>query len=242
MKPARRVGARADWYVARWLEAAEAVGWEPRQRVGDAIELRRGCSSRWVKGPDVGLDLHLNFRLAGSGPMSAQLFAAAGVHVPPTTEHDVTRPAEIVRTIKAHDGLLVMKPAAGTGGGAGVTVGPQSTATIMRAISDAAARTRRVLLQDHVPGRVLRVLVLDGEILDVVERHPASVRGDGTATVRELISLENERRAKLGPEATGFIRLGADCRAALERQDVKLATRSADGVSYVVAGCSNTRL
>lgn len=239
MKSAGRV-SRADWYVDRWTRAAESSGWQVLRRTGDALQLFDGCRSRWVKGPDVGLDLHVNFRIAGSGPLSSVLFSDAHIPVPPTSTHDVARPAEIMRRIKRHPGSLVVKPAAGTGGGAGVTVGPRSTRTILRSISDAAAQTRKVLLQEHVPGRVLRVLVLDGEVLDVVERRPASVRGDGSSTIRQLIAAENARRKSLGPLNTGFIRVGADCIAALERQDATLSTKPANEESYTVAGCSNT--
>jgi len=235
----RRVD-RASWYEDEWIRAAGETGWTIGRRIGSYIELRRDGDVRLVHGPDAGLDRHVNFRLAGSSTLSALAFADAKVPIPKTTEYIATKPQSLISAVKNRPGQLVLKPAADTGGGRGVTVGPATQAHAVLALRDIAAFTRRVVVQDVVNGSVLRVLVLDGTVIDAVDRSPAVVRGDGSSTVRQLIDTENARRRELGSGATGYIPIAADCRVALARGGATLSSTLAAGATVAVSGCSNT--
>ncbi|POF32815.1 ATP-dependent carboxylate-amine ligase [Roseibium marinum] len=62
--------------------------------------------------------------------------------------------------------------------------------TLQNALHILAKRHDQLLLQEEVKGTELRVIVLDGEILAAIERHPPKVEGDGHRTLAELIDAE----------------------------------------------------
>ena len=231
---------RGAWYRDQWLRAAATTGWAVEREVGPYIELRRAGENRLVSGPDAGLDRHVNFRLAGSSTLSAEAFALAGVPTPRTWSRSITEVRALCAEVQRRPGELVIKPAADTGGGRGVTVAPRTRADAVRAVRDVAASTRRVVVQEVIAGDVVRVLVVDGRVADAVVRTPATVVGDATSTVRQLIDNENGRRVDLGALATGFIPVGADARVAIARSGLSLGDVPEAGLSVQVSGCSNT--
>jgi cyanophycin synthetase len=91
-----------------------------------------------------------------------------------------------------------------------------------------------------VDGRVVRVLVLRGVVLDAVHRSAAAVTGDGTSSVAALVDAENGRRARLGASSTGFVGTAADHLAALERGGTTRRSVPEPDAEVVVAGRSNT--
>jgi cyanophycin synthetase len=59
-----------------------------------------------------------------------------------------------------------------------------------------------VIVEDHLPGRDHRILVVDGRVVAVAERVPPTVTGDGARTVQELIDeLNADPRRGSGHEA-----------------------------------------
>ena len=74
-------------------------------------------------------------------------------------------------------GPCVVKPANGTGGGAGVICGVESPDDLGRAFLTAGSFDENVLVERAVEGTEYRLLFLDGELLDVVCRARPSVEG-----------------------------------------------------------------
>lgn len=89
-------------------------------------------------------------------------------------------------------GGVVVKPRFGAHGN-GVQLGVNNEKTLVSAVKRARQHHRDILLQQQVKGRDLRILVIGGKIISVLERLPASVQGDGKRTIAELIQLENQR-------------------------------------------------
>jgi cyanophycin synthetase len=231
---------RDEWYTTRWNSAALKCGWTSSWTHSGYTELRRGATVLRVRGADVGLDSYLTYRIAGNKVLTTERIREAGLPIAVSTEFDALAPLSI---LKFADGLgdgCVIKPATGTGGGAGVTVGPVGTRMVLRALRDAAAFTRRVRVEERIDGCVIRVLVLNGNVLDAVLRRPAVVVGDGTSKVAELVRLENERRERLGAGSTGYIGTSTDHHAALRRADLTVNSVPRSEQSVVVAGRSNT--
>jgi len=77
-----------------------------------------------------------------------------------------------VSFMESEMGACVVKPAGGTGGGEGVVCGVRSSSDLTRATWRASRLTSRLLIERQVAGEVLRLLFLDGELLDVVLRKP----------------------------------------------------------------------
>ena len=92
-------------------------------------------------------------------------------------------------------GRLVVKPARGEQG-RGVRVGVRTPEELEAAIEHArACGSHEVLLEEHVEGQDLRVLVIAGEVVAAAVRRPATVVGTGRHTIEELIRTTSRRRA-----------------------------------------------
>lgn len=138
----------------------------------------------------------------------------------------------------------VVKPVA-MGRGAGVSTFLQSEAEAVEAFSHAHNLSRGpVLIERHVEGADHRLLVSGGELLWAYRRLPASVTGDGRATVGELIERENRRRVRIrsGSDAyLGPIDNDERLRSLLAgRYGLGLASVLEEGRRIAVVGPANT--
>lgn len=99
---------------------------------------------------------------------------------------------------------VVLKPAAGSMG-VGVTANIQNADELRSALDRLRHSTMghgEFIVEKHVKGRDYRIMVLGDEVIAAAERVPASVLGDGTSTVAELILAKNAVRKSnphLGP-------------------------------------------
>ena len=104
-----------------------------------------------------------------------------------------------------------------------------------RAFVAAAPLGSGLVLERQVVGSVYRLLILDGEVLDVVRRDPSSVEGDGASTVRELIRAENHARVDAeGSRGNQLVQPDQDCLLALRSQQIDLASIPSAGARYRV--------
>lgn len=230
---------RRAWYAQRWATAAAEGGWRVTVDELPFVDLAREGEVLRTMGSDLGIDSHVTYRTAGNKSETTRRLLEAGISTSSTSEFDVTDVRGILRCV-GDDGTKVVKPAAGTGGGAGVTVGPCGTTMTLRAIRDASAYSRRIAVEPLMEGRVARVLILHGRVLDAVHRAPAAVTGDGEHSIADLVARENERRARLAALSTGFVGTGADHLAALARASTTRRSVPGEGDVIVVAGRSNT--
>ncbi|GAB3063630.1 acylphosphatase [Salinicoccus sesuvii] len=83
---------------------------------------------------------------------------------------------------------------------------------------------KEVILEDYIPGREFRVVVIGDRVLGAMIRRPASVLGDGEHTIKELIYQTNEIR-KTNPHLTSrLIKVDREIRSMLMRKGYKLNT------------------
>ncbi len=91
-------------------------------------------------------------------------------------------------------GTLVIKPARGEQG-RGITVGVTSGDALDRALALAREHCPDVLLEALSPGHDLRVVMIGHRVVAASVRRPATVIGDGVATVAALVAGLSRRRA-----------------------------------------------
>jgi D-alanine-D-alanine ligase-like ATP-grasp enzyme len=140
--------------------------------------------------------------------------AVVGLRWPHVAETSGT----LMRAMRA--GRCVVKPAVGTSGGLGVTVGVETPAQLERALLFASRYSPRVLVEHHVSGSMYRLLFLDDWLLDIVRRDPPQVTGDGRSTVAQLISQENRRRLAAGARRE-LLRMDLECLFELGRAGLR---------------------
>ncbi len=145
----------------------------------------------------------------------------AGVVVPEQLEADAG-PARLGAFLRRH-GKVVVKPARGEQG-KGVAVGLDTMDAVAAAIDTARTVSDRVIVEQHVAGEDLRLVVIDYKLVAAAIRRPPRVVGDGQSTIRALIDRQSRRRAA----ATG-----GESRIPVDDETVRCLTGQGFGLDQV---------
>lgn len=87
---------------------------------------------------------------------------------------------------------LVAKPYSGTDGGCGVCLDLKTDEEILHKVNSLlSSGSRLVLIEEQFEGKEFRILATHEKLLAVTHRVPANVIGDGTSSIRGLISTKN---------------------------------------------------
>ncbi len=131
---------------------------------------------------------------------------------------------------------VVVKPRS-RDGGVGVSANMRDEAAVRRAFKKARAEDSSVLVERFIAGREFRILIVNGQLLSVHEREPATIVGNGTDSVSDLVGQENARRAR--EPQTGFtniaITLGEDADHCLATQGLNRKSVPGNGVQVRLA-------
>jgi D-alanine-D-alanine ligase-like ATP-grasp enzyme len=145
---------------------------------GDSHFLFSTCSD---KSPATGLVI------ADSKTRTAMVAARMNIPMPAqTTCHDIRDARKFLSLHK----MIVTKPALGSGG-KGVSIAVSSLEELERDYAYAKSYSHQVVVQQHIEGSDVRLLVIDGTFCSAVIRKPAHVIGDGHSSIEELIHIEN---------------------------------------------------
>ena len=123
--------------------------------------------------------------------LTRRLLAKAGLRVP--QQISSSRAHEISAFLERY-GRVVVKPARGEQGRS-VFVDLTTEDEVTRAIEHARQVCDEVLVEEFVTGQDLRIIVIDGAVVAAAVRKPATVLGDGSHSIRELIETQSRRRA-----------------------------------------------
>jgi cyanophycin synthetase len=162
----------------------------PAIRLNDQslIQLGQGAHQRRLRASVTDRTGLVAAELAGDKSQAKALLDAIGC---PVARGVVIRTGdEAVAAAARLKAPLVIKPLDGNHG-RGVTTGLMDDEAIRGAFDLAAAHSRRVILEEQLPGRDHRVLVVDGQVVAVAERVPAHVVGDGVNSVAALVEAVN---------------------------------------------------
>lgn len=125
------------------------------------------------------------------------LLERSGVAVP---RGRIFRSSDIAGAVKFAEEIgypVVSKPVSGTGGAA-VTVGIADSKSLRAGFDEIRASQRYakedVLVQEHIPGDVYRIMVTGDQVIAVIRRVPPSVVGDGNRSMAELVLQLNMYR------------------------------------------------
>jgi cyanophycin synthetase len=165
------------------------------------------------------LDTALGFRLSEDKPLVLGLMRDLGARTVPHARFSLSRLDRAEAFLREVGGSVVVKPAAGTGAGAGVTTGIHTGRGLRQAALIAAGFHEQLLVEQEITGSSYRLLYLGGELIDVIRRDPPSVEGDGAQTIRRLLDTENTRRLEADPIVSLHpITTDVECRTELRRQ------------------------
>lgn len=123
--------------------------------------------------------------------VTSRLLAAAGLNVP--AQAAAASHEQNAAFLREH-GAIVVKPVDGEQG-KGISVHITDADEMEAAIETASHVDERVLLEQFCAGLDLRIVVIGHQVVAAAVRRPATVVGDGHATVAELIAKQSRRRA-----------------------------------------------
>jgi cyanophycin synthetase len=121
---------------------------------------------------------------------------------------------------------LVVKPVKGSLG-KGVSVKLESARDVADAVRHARRISPTVLIEEYIAGNNYRANVFENEVIDILERIPAYVIGDGKSSIRALIDEKNAIRATMGLKK---IKIDRELRRFVKDQKLSLASVPARGL------------
>jgi cyanophycin synthetase len=226
----RMRSVRARFYAAMWRAAAEGIGARFVELPRDGAQITKGTRRLLVCENRTSLDDPVAVARAADKLAVHDLLERTGIAV---TRQTIVKSSEVAKALyilKTSAVPLVVKPAANTGAGAGVSTCVRTPRQLFAAIAWARAYGSRILIEGQIPGHCYRVLVMDGEVLETVIRHPPSVRGDGMSTVRQLVCRENKLRRRWGTtRGQVLVRIDPDLRNTIATQGLTLDSRPSKG-------------
>jgi D-alanine-D-alanine ligase-like ATP-grasp enzyme len=230
---------RSKFTETIWAEAAQELGAELRQISPRLFRFRRDGVTVHVLGQRTPFADPVSIELASEKHLSYDLIAGAGVPVPARV---VVAPDDH-RAARAflEEGPVpcVVKPVRG-GGGQGVTASVMTGAQLVRAMGRGGLTGRDLLIERQVEGDHYRILLLDGEVLDVLRRDRPQVVGDGDSTIEQLMFAEYARRlASTAPDGLKPFPVDLDCLFTLERAGLHLNTVLPEGNVTIVKSATN---
>ena len=218
-----------------WRTAAEEIGATFSALPGGVGEINYRGRRLTVRENRTSIDDPANVALAADKLAVHDLLSKAGISVPRQILLDIGDVEKALDCFKDSELGLVVKPAANTGAGAGVSTCVKTPRQLLIASAWARAYGGRILIEEQIAGDCYRVLIMDGEVLDTVLRRPPSVTGDGVCSLRQLLRRENKLRRKLGAfRGQVLIRIDPDLRNTIMRQGFSLASRPREGEVVVL--------
>jgi cyanophycin synthetase len=178
------------------------------------VQLGQGVHAKRIRATMTSATSAIAVDIASDKDLTTKLLAAAGLPVP---KQEAVRTADqAVRVAERIGYPVVVKPLDGNHG-RGVMLHLQDADEVREAFPVAKEQSRRgvVVVESFVVGKDYRCLIIDGRVAAIAERVPASVTGDGSSSVEQLVEIANaDPRRGVGHEKV-LTRITVD-RAAVE--------------------------
>ena len=154
------------------------------------VQLGQGVHAKRIRATMTSETSAIAVDVASDKDLTTRLLGAAGLPVP---KQEVVRTEDgAVRAAERIGYPCVVKPLDGNHG-RGVCLDLMSADDVRGAFAIAKEQSRRgnIVVESQITGKDYRCLIIDGKMAAIAERVPASVTGDGTSSVRELVDLAN---------------------------------------------------
>jgi cyanophycin synthetase len=193
------VDERVAEYRGYWSGAAKHLSAEFVNLSEDVWEVRLGDRRTRIANYVTEADDPVTLHVAGDKPYCLRVAQNVGLPVALVGVYELGDWPQMLSAFRAATGPLVVKPAAGSSSGLGITTQIETQREFERAIVLASLYNPTILIERSVPAESVRLLFLNGEMLHAVRRRGVRVEGDGSSTIRRLLrgidhrSLETDR-------------------------------------------------
>ena len=204
------------------------------------VQLGQGVHAKRIRATMTSETSAIAVDVASDKDLTTRLLGAAGLPVP--KQESIRTADQAVRAANRIGYPVVVKPLDGNHG-RGVCLDLQSEDEVREAFVTAEGQSRRgwVIVESFVTGKDYRCLIIDGRLAAVAERVPASVTGDGSSTVEQLVDTANaDPRRGVGHEKV-LTRIKVDAAAVelLEEQGYALSDVPPEGETVRLALTGN---
>lgn len=189
-----------DLNIESVREAAERLDITVDRFPGGFLKLKHGDRVSYSHGSNFAFESLVPYFACGDKWLTSTRLSEAGLPVPRFAAFGLAEYGDALSFLHALAKPVVTKPARGTAGGAGVTLGIASARSFRKGFLRAASYLSDVMVEEQVDGQNVRVTILDGRVLGAVHRVPAYVTGDGVASVAALIEDKNHRWRLRSPD------------------------------------------
>jgi D-alanine-D-alanine ligase-like ATP-grasp enzyme len=236
----RFVALKAACHEKLWISAAAGAGASIEDLGHGVHRIARGGRETFVSASRVMLDGPVTLKIAGNKPLVSQILSEHGHPVGRFLEFDLSK-IDLAETFLTRLGCpAVVKPAESGSGGRGITTGVETRRDLRRASILASTYSRTLLIEQQATGASYRLLYLDGEFIDAIERRPPRVVGDGRHSLERLIRMENRRRlAGSPPLGVQPLVIDLELKRCLARQGLALSSVPAAGEWVIVKAVVN---
>ena len=221
---------KSEFYAQTWQYAAAQTGSTIELLGAGIFKITNGIRSIHVYEQYTQLVDSVTDRLIVNKAIIYKLLAKIDVPIPKyihLKDLDISTAKSFMTEINRP---LVVKPAYGTGAGAGVTTNVTGVRRLYQALAWSRAFCPETIIEEQIRGDNYRLLFLDGELLDCIIRRPPTVIGDGVSSIRCLIRQENKERIKNSAQlAQNLIYIDLDSKNTLAAQGIHLNTTPAKG-------------
>ncbi|MEM7343972.1 MAG: hypothetical protein AAF485_06995 [Chloroflexota bacterium] len=216
---------RAAFYAHAWKEAAAQTDSTIESLGAEIFEITKGEHTVRVYEQHTQLGDSVTNRLLEHKEIVYRLLSKIDVPIP---RYIVLKDLDISAATTFMTDLnqpVVVKPAYGTGSGAGITTNIMRASQLYRAIAWSRTFCPTIIIEEQIQGNNYRLLFLDGVLLDCIERKPPTVTGDGMSSIQRLIDQENRQRVKGDLQlAQNLIPIDLDTKNSLAAQGLTLRT------------------
>ncbi len=211
---------------------------------GNLVQLGYGASQRRIWTAETEFTSAIAESIASDKDLTKSLLASCGVPVP---EGQIVDSAEAAWEAAGDIGLpVVVKPTDGNHG-RGVSLDLTTREQIEAAFAVAAPHGSEVMVERFVRGHEHRLLVVGGRVVAAARGETASIRGDGRASVTELVDAQlntDPRRGATEDFPLGLIELDKDEAVLLDlqRQGLNPASVPAAGREVLIQRNGNVAI
>ena len=166
---------------------------EVLDRVENFISLTRNNKVEYIKqATKTSKDNYVTVLIMENKSVTKKVLADNNINVPKGIESNSINEAKNV--VKNFIGVpIVIKPKS-TNFGLGISIFKEGadSESIEKALEIAFNHDNTILIEEFIKGKEYRFLVIDDEVVGILHRVPANVKGDGVRSITELVEIKNQ--------------------------------------------------
>jgi len=205
---------------------------------GSLVQFGWGSKQRRIQAAESDSTSAIAETIAQDKELTKRLLEAAGVPVP--KGRPVTDAEDAWAATCELGGPVVIKPRDGQQG-RGVAANVESREEVLAAYAAAREVSSNVMVEQCLPGRDFRLLVIGGRLVAAARREPPHVIGDGEHTIQELVEGVNSDPLRGSGHATTLTKICLDdiALATLAHQDLDVGSVPRRGAWVILRNNAN---